>query len=292
MVTSKTKILITGAVGSIGSALAMRVYQKKPPKELILVDQDETGIFYISSVMRGAHCLVGDVTRKDRMEKIFAKYKPDIVYHCAAYKHVHVMELQKEEAIENNIFGTKNIIDLSNEYGAKKFVLLSTDKAVNPSSVMGSTKRVCEQLCLSQDTKCKFVIVRFGNVIRSRGSVIEIFEKAISEGKVLEITHPGMERYFITMQNAVDLLLEASKGKNRQLYIWDMDKPRKIVDVAEELCKEHKVSPGIRFTGLRPGEKLSEELFYPWEKLIPKGKYSIANLDHEEIDLNKLISEI
>lgn len=291
MLIQESKILITGAAGSIGSALAMRLYQKKP-KELTLVDQDETGIFYISGLMRGAHCLVGDITNKDSMAKIIGTRVPDIIFHCAAYKHVPIMELQREEAIKNNVYGTKNMIELAREYGSKKFVFLSTDKAVNPSSVMGKTKRICEQLCLSQDSDCDYIIVRFGNVIRSRGSVMEIFEKNIKEGKPVEITHPDMERYFITMQDAVNLLLEACNGTNRQLFIWNMGKPKSIVELANAIAKENKTKVKIKYVGLRPGEKLSEEISYPEEHLIDHGSYSVADLHYQSINLEELIKLI
>jgi FlaA1/EpsC-like NDP-sugar epimerase len=291
MLIRNSKILVTGAAGSIGSALAMRLYKMKP-KELILVDQDETGIFYISGVMRGAHCLVGDVTNKESIARIFEQYRPEIVFHCAAYKHVPIMELQKEEAIENNVYGTRNIIELAHEYGARKFVLLSTDKAVNPSSVMGKTKRICELMCLAQDSGCDYIIVRFGNVTRSRGSVVETFEKLIKEGKPLEITHPDMSRYFISMQDAVSILLKASQGNNRELYVWNMHDPIKITDLAKNLCEKEGKEPNIKFCGLRPGEKISEELFYPDEKPKKRGKYFVVQLKSELIDLNNLINEI
>ena len=184
----------------------------------MLIDQDETGIYYLSAVLRGADCLVGDIVNKKRLEKRFKDFRPDIVYHCAAYKHVPVMERQKEEAIENNIYGTKNLIELSIKYGVKKFVLLSTDKAVNPTTVMGKTKRICEQLCLSQKAKTKFVIVRFGNVLYSRGSVMPVFEEKIRQKKAIEITSKEMERYFIKMQDAIDLIIGASKGKDKEVH--------------------------------------------------------------------------
>lgn len=286
-----SRILVTGAAGSIGSALAMRLYQMKP-KELTLIDQDETGIFYISGLMRGAHCLVGDITNKETMARIIGTRLPNIIFHCAAYKHVPIMELQKEEAIENNIYGTKNMIELSHEFGVRKFIFLSTDKAVNPSSVMGKTKRICEQMCLAQDSGCDYIIVRFGNVLRSRGSVVETFEKKIANGETLEITHPDMERYFLSMQDAVDLLLEASNGNNRQLYVWNMGKPIKITDLAKSIAKDNHTRAKIKFVGLRPGEKLSEELTYPEENLISRGDYSVADLPYGAINLDELIKQI
>jgi len=285
------KICVTGASGSIGSALAERLYRTQH-KDLLFVDQDETGIFYLSAVLRGANCRVGDIVNKKRMEKFFKEFKPDVIYHCAAYKHVPVMEKQKEEAIENNIYGTKNLIELAIKYKVKKFVLISTDKAVNPTTVMGKTKRICEQMCLAQKSKTKFVIVRFGNVLYSRGSVLPTFEEKIKQKKAIEITSKDMERYFIKMQNAISLILEAGKGKNRELYIWDMGKQKKIVEMAQDLMKKMGKKTKIIYTKPRGGEKFSEELFNEGEHPIKKGKLFVAQLPYQKINLKKLIKKI
>jgi FlaA1/EpsC-like NDP-sugar epimerase len=289
---SKSKVLITGASGSIGSALAMRIYQMKP-KKLILLDQDETGIFYISGVLRGAHCLVGDITNKKRVKHIFEKFKPDIVFHCAAYKHVSIMEEQKEEAIYNNIYGTKVLADEAIKNGVKKFVFLSTDKAVNPKGVMGKTKRVCEQYLTSLKGKTGFIIIRFGNVWASRGSVAMIFENKIRNNETIEITSPKMERYFIKMQEALTLIITSSeKGKDNELWVWDMGKPVKIIDLAKNMIMKSGKKIKTKITNPKPGERISEELFFKEEKPKKKGKFLIAKLPYKKININKLIKSI
>jgi FlaA1/EpsC-like NDP-sugar epimerase len=292
MKISSSKILITGGCGSVGSALAMRIYQMQP-KELVLIDQDETGIFYTSSLLRGATCLVGDITNKKRIESIFKKYKPEIVFHCAAYKHVPVMEEQKEEAIYNNIYGTKTVADLAIKYGTKKFVFLSTDKAVNPNNVMGKTKRVCEQYLCSLKEKTKFVIIRFGNVWASRGSVAMIFENKIRNNETIEITDPKMERYFIKMQNALTLMIKgAEEGLDNELYVWDMGKPVTIMKLADDMIKKSGKKIKTVITQPRPGESLSEELFFDDEKPKKRGNIFIAKLPYIKINLNALIKKI
>lgn len=292
MRTRLLKILVTGSAGSVGSALAMRIYQMKP-KELVLLDQDETGIYYISAIIRGAHCLVGDITNKKRINSIFKKFKPDIVFHCAAYKHIPVMEYQKEEAVHNNIYGTKIVAEAAIKNGVKKFVFLSTDKAVNPSSVMGKTKRICEQYLCSLNTKTKFIIVRFGNVWASRGSIASVFENKIGNNETLEITDPEMERYFIKMQDALTLMIKAAEiGNHRDLFVWDMGHPIKIINLAGKMIKESGKKIKIKITQPNRGEKMSEELFYPDEKFIKKGKIFIARLPNKKINLKDLIKTI
>ncbi len=286
------RICITGAGGSIGSALAERIYRKQH-KDLVLIDQDETAIFYLQGVLREADCLVGDITNKKRMESLFKSFKPQVVYHCAAYKHVPVMEKQKAEAIANNIYGTKNVIDLSIRHKVKRFVFISTDKAAEPISVMGKTKRICEQMCCAQQSKTKFTIVRFGNVLSSRGSVSEIFRERISQGKSIEITHPEMERYFIKMQDALTLILEAAKnGKDKELMVWDMGDPIKIVDLAKSIMKEERKRVKIKFTKPRPGEKMREELFNEGEHPKKKGKILRVQFPYKEISLSQEIKKI
>lgn len=289
---SNSKILITGGCGSIGSALAMRIYQMKP-KEITILDQDETGIFYISGLLRGATCLVGDITNKKRIDAIFKKYKPDIVFHCAAYKHVPIMEEQKEEAIYNNIYGTRIVAEASIKNGVKKFVFLSTDKAVNPEGVMGKTKRVCEQYLLSLKEKTKFTIIRFGNVWASRGSVAMIFENKIRNNETIEITDPKMERYFIKMQEALTLMISsAEQGNDKELWVWDMGKPVKILELAEKMIKKSGKKIKTKITCPRPGERISEELFFADEKPQKKGNFLIAKLPYKQINLNSLIKKI
>jgi FlaA1/EpsC-like NDP-sugar epimerase len=285
------RIAITGSAGSIGSALAERIYRKQH-KDLLLIDMDETGIFYISSVLRGADCLVSNITNKKRLFEIFKQYKPEIVFHCAAYKHVPLMEKQKDEAIENNIYGTKNVIEASIRYGVKKFIFVSTDKAVEPVSVMGKTKEIGEKMCCAQRSKTQFIIVRFGNVLYSRGSVIPTFEKIIAENGTIEVTSPSMERYFIKMQDALTLILKAAEGKDKQLFVWDMGKPKLMIDVARELVEKSGKKIKIVITEPRPGEKTSEKLFNEWEKPIKKGKLFVTQLPYKKIDLKKLIKKI
>ncbi|MFH1451193.1 MAG: nucleoside-diphosphate sugar epimerase/dehydratase [bacterium] len=266
------KVLITGAAGSIGSELSRQVAKFKP-NLLLLLDQEETGIFNIFEELRHSQFnfeiipMIADICNKQRVESIFSEFKPDIVFHAAAYKHVPLMEKHIEEAAKNNIFGTKIIAEAALASGVQKFVFISTDKAVNPTSVMGVTKRVGEKICqtLNQLDKTKFVSVRFGNVLASRGSVIPIFKEQIRKGGPVEVTHPEMRRYFMITSEAVLLVMQAGAiGKGGEVYVLDMGEPIKILDLAKEIIRFSGFEPdrdiAIVFTGSRPGEKLFEEM--------------------------------
>lgn len=270
--TNKT-ILVTGAGGSIGSEICRQVCKFKP-KRIILLGHGENSIYLIHQELNKAHAdiiefipVIADVQDKQRLLEIMRKYKPYAVYHAAAHKHVPLMEYNPVEAVKNNIYGTKNTAESAKEANVSKFVMISTDKAVNPPNVMGSTKRVAEMVvqCLNEEnSKTRFVAVRFGNVLGSRGSVIPLFKKQIEAGGPVTVTHPEMTRYFMTIPEASRLVLQAGAlAQGGEVFVLDMGKPVKIVDLAKNLIhlsgkKEEDI--GIEYSGVRPGEKLFEEL--------------------------------
>ena len=267
---NRKRVLITGAGGSIGSELARTVLQFEP-RSTALLDIDETELFYLMNRFRGAATeifpVVGDIRDRAKMDAVMSEFRPEIVIHSAAYKHVPVLESYPEEAVKTNVLGTKVLGELALKYRVERFVYISTDKAVNPSSVMGSTKRVGEEMLrvLNGRNGTKFISVRFGNVLGSRGSVIPIFEEQIKRGGPVTITHPEMKRYFMATSEAVLLVLEAAAvGEGGETYILDMGEPIKILDLAREMIRlsghEPDVDIPIVFSGLRPGEKLFEEL--------------------------------
>lgn len=274
--------MVTGGGGSIGSELCRQIMSYAPNK-LIIVDIYENNAYDIQQelVMNGIaneqnlKVLIASVRDREKMEKIFAEYKPQLVFHAAAHKHVPLMEISPEEAVKNNIFGTYNVAELSDKYGVKKFVLVSTDKAVNPTNVMGATKRCCEMIVQNFSRTKKntdYVAVRFGNVLGSNGSVIPLFKRQIESGKPVTITHPDIIRYFMTIPEAVSLILSAgAMAKGGEIFVLDMGKPVKILTLAENLIKIYGKKPyedvDIVFTGLRPGEKLFEELLMGEEGL-------------------------
>lgn len=276
-------VLVTGAAGSIGSEIC-RQLAKVHFKKLILLDQSESGLFDLEYELKHKdkrnielHIEIGSVRDKARMKKIFSAYKPDIVFHAAAYKHVPLMEVFPCEAILTNIFGTKLIADLSLAYNVKKFVLISTDKAVNPTNIMGATKRISEMyiqdLSDQKNSNTHFITTRFGNVLGSAGSVVATFKKQIREGGPITITHPDITRYFMTIPEASKLVLEAGKiGKSGDILLFDMGKPVKIIDLATKMIQLAGLRPiediAIVQTQLRPGEKMFEELFKDSEEFI------------------------
>ena len=287
MLTGK-RILITGAAGSIGSEMARQV-AKYNPADLILVDQAETPMHDVRLYMARNHknlhveTIVTSICKQDRMEKIFEKYKPEYVFHAAAYKHVPMMEDNPAEAVQNNIYGTRVIADLAVKYGTKKFVMISTDKAVNPTNVMGCSKRICEIYCQSLNNKLweetqrtgkpttQFVTTRFGNVLGSNGSVIPIFKEQIRKGGPVTVTHKDIIRYFMLIPEACKLVLQAgTMGRGGEIYVFDMGKPVRIADLAQRMIdlSGAKNIP-ITFTGLRDGEKLYEEVLNDAEQTIP-----------------------
>ena len=273
------RILITGAAGSIGSEMSRQV-AKFNPSELVLVDQAETPMHDVRLYMARSHndlkvwTIVGSITNKEQMERIFSEHKPEYVFHAAAYKHVPMMEDNPAMAVQNNIYGTRVIADLSVKYGTRKFVMISTDKAVNPTNVMGCSKRICEIYCQSlnahQDTT-QFITTRFGNVLGSNGSVIPIFKEQIRKGGPVTVTHPDIIRFFMLIPEACRLVLEAgTMGKGGEIFVFDMGEPVKIVDLAKRMIKLSGAKDiEIKFSGLRDGEKLFEELLATKENTKP-----------------------
>ena len=265
-------VLITGAGGSIGSELCRQI-SKVGAHTILLLGRGENSIYEIHRELiekypnQNYQALIANVTDAERMREIFITYRPDVVFHAAAHKHVPLMEAQPDEAVRNNIFGTKNVAELANEFKCDMFLLVSTDKAVNPTSVMGATKRVAELVLqnIQRNSETRFVCTRFGNVLGSRGSVVPLFKKQIANGGPVTVTHPEMIRYFMTIPEAVQLVLQAgSQAHGGEVFLFDMGNPVKIKDMAEDLIKLHGLEPGkdieIIYTGMRPGEKLYEEL--------------------------------
>jgi len=294
------KVLITGAAGSIGSELCRQV-AKINPSLLLILDQDETGIFNISGILNEDFpniktiSLIADIQDKEKLDNIFNQYNPEIVFHAAAYKHVPLMEDYPEEAVRNNIFGSFNLALTALKYKADKFILISTDKAVNPSSVMGATKRVCEMICqlFNQKNSTKFISVRFGNVLGSRGSVIPVFREQIKKGGPVKITHADMKRYFMITSEACLLVMQSSAmGKGGEVFVLDMGDPVKIMDLAKNLIKLSGLEPDkdipIVFTDLRPGEKLFEELLTAEEGTVSTVNKKIFMAKLSQVDENRL----
>lgn len=272
-------VMVTGGGGSIGSELCRQIAGHKP-KQLIIVDIYENNAYEIQQELRKRYpnlnlvALIASVRNTKRIEKIFEQYRPNIVYHAAAHKHVPLMEDSPNEAVKNNVFGTLKTVQAADRYGAEKFVLISTDKAVNPTNIMGATKRICEMIIqtYNQCSKTDYVAVRFGNVLGSNGSVIPLFKKQIEAGGPVTVTHPDIIRYFMTIPEAVSLVLQAGAyAKGGEIFILDMGEPVKILDLAKNLIRLSGYVPGedieIKFTGLRPGEKLYEELLLEEEGL-------------------------
>jgi FlaA1/EpsC-like NDP-sugar epimerase len=306
--TGKT-ILVTGGAGSIGSEIA-RQLTRFNTKQLVLVDQAETASFFLGEELKNNYpdcnfrIIIGDVTRPEYMEEIFRKYQPEVVFHAAAYKHVPIMEVHPHEAFRVNVGGTKIISELAIKYKAEKFVIISTDKAVNPTNVMGATKKICELLVHAQSNRkgieTQFITTRFGNVLGSNGSVIPLFNKQIADGGPVTITHPDITRFFMTIPEACQLVLEAGfMGNGGEIYVFDMGEPVKVLDVAINLIRLSGLEPHkdikIKYVGLRPGEKLFEELFSEDEPMIPTHhpKISIAQVADNDFDtINAKINKI
>ena len=291
-------MMVTGAAGSIGSEIVRQLIRFEP-KNIVLFDQAETPMYDIEMELRDQSAsnitiVIGDITDEQRVEEVFKKYKPNIVYHAAAYKHVPMMENNPVEAVRNNVLGTRLIADTAIKYGVQRFVMVSTDKAVNPTNVMGASKRIAEIYTQSLNGKSEtlFITTRFGNVLGSNGSVIPRFKKQIESGGPVTVTHPQITRYFMTIPEACQLVLEAgASGKGGEIFIFDMGKSVKIVDLAKKMIKLSGLQLGkdiqIVFTGLRPGEKLYEELLANKENTIPTPHPQIMvakvrEYDHEE----------
>ena len=297
-------ILITGAAGSIGSELARQV-MKYHPLNLVLLDQAETEMHQLelefNETFTDSHprFLIGDIRNNFRMENIFREFKPSIIYHAAAYKHVPVMENNPAEAILTNVNGTRILADLAIKYLAKKFIMISTDKAVNPTSVMGASKRIAEIYIqsLNKNGQLRFITTRFGNVLGSNGSVIPLFRSQIEKGGPVTVTHPDITRYFMTIPEACALVLEAgSMGKGGEIFIFDMGKSVRIVDLAKRMISLSGLTLGkdiqIKFTGLRPGEKLYEELLNSKENNIPTHHPRILIAKVREYNIEQVSSGI
>ncbi|MFZ4462646.1 MAG: polysaccharide biosynthesis protein [Bacteroidales bacterium] len=304
-------VLVTGAAGSIGSEIVRQCIQYEPHL-IILLDQAETPLFDLAFEINNSKLLkkfannavlqIADVNNKDRLDQIFSTYKPDIVFHAAAYKHVPLMEEFPQEAVQVNVFGTKNVADLSVKHRVRKFVMISTDKAVRPTNVMGATKRIAEIYTQSlSNENTQFITTRFGNVLGSNGSVIPIFRKQIENGGPVTVTHFDIVRYFMTIPEACNLVLQAgSMGHGGELFVFDMGEPVKIYELAKKMIRLSGFQPGkdiqIIETGLRPGEKLFEELLTKDENIIqtPHPKIMLAEVPKRdtkdiEIQLNNLI---
>lgn len=297
-------ILITGAAGSIGSEIVRQIANYLP-KKIIMLDQAETPLYYIEIEIRqnfpdlDIEPVIGSVYNEARMRNLFNTYNPEVVFHAAAYKHVPMMEENPSEAVITNIKGTKIMADLSVEFNVEKFVMISTDKAVNPTNVMGASKRIAEIYVqsLSSKSTVKFMTSRFGNVLGTNGSVIPLFDKQIQDGGPVTVTHPDVTRYFMTIVEACQLVLEASTmGNGGEIFILDMGTPVKIVDVAKKMIKLSGLSLGkdiqIKYTGLRPGEKLYEELLTAHENTIPTYHKQIMIAKVKESDFETVSKEI
>jgi FlaA1/EpsC-like NDP-sugar epimerase len=315
------KILITGASGSIGSELARQIASIHP-YSLIICDQTETGLYELEYELQKKYHLgnslkvhLGDVKDENSMNNLFSLYLPNIVFHAAAYKHVPMMESHPSEAIRNNVMGTKVLADLSEFYNVERFLLISTDKAINPTNVMGASKRIAEIYCqslqtrrtipviddgviqLAPRTKTKFITTRFGNVLGSNGSVIPRFQEQIKRGGPVTVTHPDIIRYFMTIPEACSLVLEAvSMGNGGEVFLFDMGEPIKILDLARKMIRLAGLTPGkevdVRFTGLRPGEKLYEELLNKEEEVVPTHHKKILIAKVIEYDYSRVSKSI
>ena len=302
-VSGKT-ILVTGGGGSIGSELCRQIAAHEP-KKLILVDIYENNAYDIQQELKQKFpnldlvVLIASVRNTHRMESVFAAYRPDIVYHAAAHKHVPLMEDSPNEAVKNNVFGTYKTAQAADKHGVHRFVLISTDKAVNPTNIMGASKRICEMIIqmMNQRSKTDFVAVRFGNVLGSNGSVIPLFKKQIEQGGPVTVTHPEIIRYFMTIPEAVSLVLQAGAlAKGGEIFVLDMGEPVKILDLAKNLIRLSGYKPfediQIEFTGLRPGEKLYEELLMSEEGLQETENKLIHIGKPIEFDEGKFLSDL
>lgn len=296
-VTGKT-ILVTGAAGSIGSEISRQIIPFQPER-IVMLDNSETPLYDLELEINEANKIcktdfvIGDVRNTERMRNVFRTFKPEIVFHAAAYKHVPMMENNPSESILTNVLGTKVTADLAVEYRVKKFVMVSTDKAVNPTSIMGATKRIAEIYIqsLNKHSQTKFITTRFGNVLGSNGSVIPRFNKQIELGQPLTVTHPEITRFFMTIHEACQLVLEAgAMGNGGEIYIFDMGRPVKIAELAKKMIQLSGLTLGkdiqITYTGLRPGEKLYEELLTKKENTLPThhSKIMIAKVKEYEFD--------
>ena len=296
-------IVVTGGAGSIGSELVRQIANYEY-KSLIVIDQAESALYDLQQelIQNGFHNfipIVGDIRDKNRMSGLFQEYKPNMVFHAAAYKHVPLMEYNAYEAVKINVAGTKVIVDLSLDNNVDKFIFVSTDKAVNPTNVMGATKRIAEMYisCSQQQNKTKFITTRFGNVLGSNGSVIPLFKKQIEKGGPLTVTHKDITRYFMTIPEAAQLVLEAGgMGQGGEIFIFDMGESVRIFNLAKNMIKlsglRYPEDIDIKITGLRPGEKLYEELLANGENTMPTYHKKIMISKSREFDFEDIRSKI
>lgn len=297
-------ILVTGAAGSIGSEISRQLCSFQP-KKIYLLDQAESPLYDLETELKSkgfgkiTEAVIADITNEERMRNVFKAFQPNVVFHAAAYKHVPMMEVNPSEAINTNVKGTKNLADLSAQFNVEKFVMISTDKAVNPTNVMGASKRLAEKYVGAKNTegKTKFVCTRFGNVLGSNGSVIPLFRKQIENGGPITVTHPEVTRFFMTIPEACRLVLEAgTMGNGGEIYLFDMGESVKIVDLARNMILLSGLEPDkdikIEFTGLRPGEKLYEELLTSGEKLLPTHHPQIMITRDESENHSELFSKV
>ena len=297
-------VLVTGAAGSIGSELIKQIIPFKPLK-IILVDQAESPLYDLErdlnddALAEGFEVVIGDIRSESRMRRVFEHFKPQLVFHAAAYKHVPLMEHNPSEALLTNVWGTRILADLSAEFNVLKFVMVSTDKAVNPTNVMGASKRIAEMYVQSLGQTCstKFITTRFGNVLGSNGSVIPIFKKQIERGGPVTVTHPEITRYFMTIPEACQLVLEAGTiGLGGEIFIFDMGKSVKIIDLVRKMIKLYGLTVGkdieIIYTGLRPGEKLYEDLLNDHENTMPTHHPQIMRATVQEFDFEHINNQV
>ena len=297
------RILVTGAGGSIGSELCRQIL-KFGPKQLLLLGRGENRIYHIEKELTpeagptDVRMVLASITDKRRIENIFNTHRPEVVFHAAAHKHVPLTELNVGEAVINNVYGTKVVADACHEYGVTQFVMVSTDKAVNPTSVMGCTKQLAERYCLALGSRSdtKYVVTRFGNVLGSAGSVVPLFKKQIQKGGPLTVTDPRMTRFFMTIPEASQLVVQAgSMGEGGEIFVLEMGEPVKIVDLAHDLIRLAGLPAGsidVEFTGIRPGAKLYEELYYRDEKSLPTEHGKILTAFHRPFEYDKTSSSL
>ena len=289
-------IMITGGGGSIGGELARQI-ARLAPQTIVLFERSEFNLYNAELELRrefpelDLRCFLGDICDEPAVDYVVSTYRPDIIFHAAAYKHVPMLQHQPREAVRNNIAGTRNMVDAADRHGVSTFVMISSDKAVNPANVMGATKRVAEMLCQAMDqrSKTRYITVRFGNVLGSAGSVVPLFQKQIEAGGPVTVTHPEVTRYFMTIPEACQLIMQASvMGRGGEVFVLDMGQPIKIAYLAEQMIRLAGKVPGkdveLKYTGLRPGEKLFEELFYHQEKLSETAHEKIMQADSAPVD--------
>jgi FlaA1/EpsC-like NDP-sugar epimerase len=298
--------MVTGAGGSIGSEICRQILKFKPRK-IVLLGKGEHSIFTIDRELRRENSAtkiipcIGDITDKPRMQQVFSQFQPQVIFHAAAHKHVPLMEANVGEAVKNNILGTRCVADLADYFNAECFVLISTDKAVNPTSVMGASKNVAERyvLALSETSTTRFMVTRFGNVLGSTGSVVPVFQDQIRHGGPITVTDPRMTRFFMSISEASQLVLQAAAmGKGGEIFVLDMGEPMKFIDLARDLVRLSGLpddSIEVRYTGIRPGEKLYEELYFVDEQTLPTAHPKLRAAYHRPdslVEVSQAIDEL